>query len=95
MAPLVIGHLVVIILAIQGGLDSAEILSRTRGNLFWGVFYEVFVIAAAIHASIGVRVVAFEWLRIHAKGPLEVLTWSISLLLFVSGSYAVFAVVSP
>ena len=39
MAPLVILHLGVMIVAIQGGLDSAEILSRTRGSLWWGSVY--------------------------------------------------------
>ena len=36
MAPLVLLHLGVIIYAIHGGLDAAEILARTRGSLFWG-----------------------------------------------------------
>ena len=31
MGPLVLGHLAVMIYAIQGGLSSAEILSRTKG----------------------------------------------------------------
>jgi len=32
MAPLVIGHLAVMIYAIQGGLSTAEILGRTQGS---------------------------------------------------------------
>ena len=31
MAPLTIGHLAVMIYAVQGGLNVAEILSRTQG----------------------------------------------------------------
>ena len=95
MAPLVIGHLAVIIFAIQGGLDSAEILSRTRGSLLWGLFYETFVVAVSIHAAIGVRVVAFEWLHITNANRLAMMTWSVGLLLFAMGSYAVFAVIAP
>ena len=34
MAPLVLGHLAVMIYAIQGGLSAAEILGRTQGSLF-------------------------------------------------------------
>ena len=33
MAPFVIGHLAVMIYAIQDGLDAAEILGRTQGSV--------------------------------------------------------------
>ena len=92
MAPLVLGHLAVMIIAIQGGLDSAEILARTQGSVFWGVFYQLFVIAVSIHAATGVRVVAFEWL--DAKGAvLEAITWLVGLALLTMGTFAVSAVV--
>ena len=52
MGPLVLGHLAVMIYAIQGGLSSAEILSRTQGSIFWFVFYGTFVIAVSVHAAI-------------------------------------------
>ena len=55
MAPLVIGHLAVMIYAIQGGLSTAEILGRTQGSLIWFVFYGSFVVAVAIHGAIGLR----------------------------------------
>ena len=61
MAPLVITHLIVIIMAVQGGLSAAEILSRTQGSLMWGAFYGLFVLAAAIHAGIGVQTILREW----------------------------------
>ncbi|MGB2411815.1 MAG: succinate dehydrogenase, partial [Candidatus Puniceispirillaceae bacterium] len=35
MAPLVIGHLAVMIYAVRGGLSAGEILGRTHGSLFW------------------------------------------------------------
>ncbi|MEX2241471.1 MAG: succinate dehydrogenase [Burkholderiales bacterium] len=55
-------HLATIFYAVQGGLTGAEILGRTRGNLGWAAFYTVFVLAAAVHAPIGLRVVLAEWL---------------------------------
>ena len=39
MAPLTIGHLAVMIYAVQGGLNVAEILARTQGSLAWFLFY--------------------------------------------------------
>ena len=61
MAPLVLGHIAVMIYAIQGGLSSAEILGRTQGSLFWLLFYGLFVLAVSIHAAIGIRVIVHEW----------------------------------
>jgi len=51
----VLVHLATIIVAVQGGLSAAEILGRTRGNVAGLVFYTTFVIAAAVHAPIGLR----------------------------------------
>lgn len=93
MAPLVLLHLGVMILAIQGGLDSAEILSRTQGSLFWGGAYGLFVLAVSIHAAIGVRVVLFEWLRIRDT-RLNILSWLLFIVLFLMGARAVYAVVA-
>ena len=61
MAPFVIGHLALMIYAIQGGLSAAEILGRTQGSLLWFLFYGTFVIAVSVHGAIGVRSVAQEW----------------------------------
>ena len=33
MAPLVLGHLAMMIYAIQGGISAAEILGRTQGSI--------------------------------------------------------------
>ena len=65
MAPLVIGHLAVMIYAVQDGLSAAEILARTRGSLGWALFYGTFALAVATHAAIGLRVVAAEWLGVR------------------------------
>ena len=60
LAPLVIAHLALILYAVEGGLSAAEILGRTRGSLGWGLFYGLFVAAAAVHAPIGLRTVIRE-----------------------------------
>lgn len=92
MAPLVLGHLAVMIYAIQGGVSAAEIMSRTRGSLGWGLFYGLFVVSVAIHAAIGVRVVAEEWFKLKGLA-LQTLTLLIGFGLLVLGGRAVFAVV--
>lgn len=61
LAPLVVIHLVVIIVAVRGGLSAEEILGRTQGSLAWGLFYATFVAAAALHAGIGLQTVLREW----------------------------------
>jgi len=56
----VIMHLILIIIAVQGGLSAGEIISRVSGNVAWLMFYSVFVIAVAVHAPIGVRTILNE-----------------------------------
>ena len=68
MVPMIAFHLVMIIYAIGNGLTAGEILARTQGSLIWGMFYSLFVAAAAIHAAIGVRTVLNEWLWMRV-GP--------------------------
>jgi fumarate reductase subunit C len=58
---LVLVHLATMIYAVQNGLTAGEILGRTRGSPGWGVFYGLFVVAAAVHAPIGLRNVIAEW----------------------------------
>ena len=61
LAPLVIVHIAVVFYATRQGLSAADILSRTHGSPAWAAFYGVFVAAAAVHASIGVRNILTEW----------------------------------
>jgi fumarate reductase subunit C len=61
MAPMVLVHLVVIFYATRHGLTAAEILGRVHGSVGWGGFYTLFVLAASIHAGIGIRNVLAEW----------------------------------
>lgn len=63
LAVCVVVHLATIVYAVQGGLTAAEILGRTRGNTAWLAFYSLFVLAASVHAPIGLRAVFIEWLR--------------------------------
>ena len=92
MAPLVIGHIAAMIYAVQGGLDAAEILSRTQGSVLWGSFYGVFVVAVSIHAAIGLRVVVHEHLKLAGRA-LDTFTLVIGLALLALGGRAVIAVV--
>jgi len=92
MAPLVLLHLGVMVYAVQGGLDAAEILSRTRGSLFWGCVYGLLVLTVSVHAAIGLRVIAHEWLRVSGLA-LNWLTVLIGIGLLGLGGRAVYAVV--
>ena len=91
MAPLVLGHLALMIWAVQGGLSAAEILGRTQGSALWFAYYELFVVAAAVHSAIGIRVVAHEWAGLGG-GRLRVLMWGTMLALGLLGTEAVLAV---
>lgn len=91
MAPLVLGHIAVMIYAVQGGLSAAEILGRTQGSVWWMLFYGSFVVAVSIHGSIGLRVVIFETFGLRGKA-LTGLSFGILLVLLVLGLSAVAAV---
>lgn len=92
MAPLVLLHLGVMIYAIQDGLDASEILSRTRGSLFWGSIYGLFVFAVSIHAAIGLRSILREWGHLRGKW-LALISWGVFLALMIAGLRALVALV--
>jgi len=92
MAPLVIGHLAVMIYAVQGGLTGAEILSRTQGSIWWALFYGLFVIAVSLHAAIGVRVVVHEAFGVSDR-PLNLFTGFFAGALLVLGASALAGVI--
>ena len=94
MVPLIAIHIAVIFYATRKGLSAADILGRTRGSIVWGLYYGVFVAAAAVHAAIGIRTVAIEWG--HMRPPAaDFLMWAFGGLLLVLGLRAVAAVVLP
>ena len=92
MVPLVLIHIAVIFYASRNGMTAADILSRTHGSAVWASYYGLFVAAASIHASIGVRNVLTEWspLTDRRAGLFALL---FGLLLAALGARAVFAVV--
>jgi fumarate reductase subunit C len=87
----VVAHLATMIVAVRGGLTAAEILGRTRGNVGWATFYGLFVLAVAIHAPIGLRTVAGEWLQWRGRGA-DACCVAIGVLLLALGWRAVAAV---
>ena len=84
----VIVHLAAIIYAVRHGLTSAAIVARMHASAFWPVFYSVFVVAAAIHAPLGLRAVADEWLGLRGRAADAVLA-ALALVLLGGGLYAV------
>ena len=68
MVPLVLLHIAVILYVSRQGLTAADILSRTHGSVVWASYYGLFVAAASIHASIGVRNVLVEWSPLDSRG---------------------------
>jgi len=86
-------HLGTILYAGHGGLTAADILARTRGNLWFLAFYGAFVVAVAIHAPIGLRNVLREWTAWRGHS-LDLASALFSILLLVLGLRAVFAVYS-
>ena len=84
-------HLVTMIVAVKGGLTAADILGRTRGSATWALFYALFVLAVAVHAPIGLRNVAGEWLQWRGRGA-DACCVAIGVILLALGWRAVLAV---
>ncbi len=91
LAPLVLLHLATIVYAIRGGLSASEILSRTQGSILWAGFYGLFVVAAAIHGTIGLRVILREMTPWRGKS-LNVAAIGFCLVVLFLGFRAVEAV---
>ena len=92
LAPLVIAHLVMILIAVKHGLSAEEILGRTRGNYFWGGFYLLFVITVSVHAPIGLRNILREWTSLQ-PGVINVLCAVLAVAFVLLGLRAVIAVI--
>ncbi len=92
LAPLVVAHLVLIVIASRDGLSAAEILARTQGSAGWAIFYGIFVLAAAVHAPIGLRNVIRETTPWRGRG-LDLAMGLLGLAMLALGARAVFAVV--
>ena len=94
MAPMILVHVAVIFYATRHGLSAADILARTSGSIGWGAFYALFVVAASIHAAIGIRNVLAEWSPLDDRGA-GVAAVVFGLALFGLGMRAVAAVTLP
>ncbi len=92
LAPLVLVHLGLILYAVRDGLTASEILARTQGSLGWALFYGAFVLAAAVHAPIGLRNILREWTSV-APRIAEGIALVFAILLAGLGLRAVVAVV--
>lgn len=93
MVPLVLGHLALIIYAVQGGLSAAEILGRTQGSAFWALYYGLFVLAVSVHAAIGLRAIVGEMTPLRGRA-LDIAVSAFGLGLAYLGASAVVAVVA-
>ena len=91
MAPLVLGHIGVMIYAVQCGLSAAEILARTQGSVFWFSFYGLFVLAVSVNAAIGLRTILNEVTGLSGR-LLMFFTWGAALGLCGLGMRAILAV---
>jgi fumarate reductase subunit C len=86
-------HLATMIWVVHGGLRAVDVIGRLHGNIVWGVFYAVFVIAAAVHVPVGLRRIADEWLNWHG-------TWAarasmlVGIALALAGLRAVYALIA-
>ena len=92
LAPLVLAHLLLILYAVRQGLSADAILGRTQGSLGWAAFYGAFVVAAAVHAPIGLRNVLAEWTPL----PRHLIDWAMvafGVVLLAMGARAVVAVI--
>ncbi|MGE0311216.1 MAG: succinate dehydrogenase [Lautropia sp.] len=94
LAACVCVHLATMVYAVRGGLSAAEILARTKGNVLFGGFYLVFVIAVAVHAPLGLERIAQEWLGWSSRAS-RGLALGFGALVLVLGLRAVWAVFSP
>jgi fumarate reductase subunit C len=92
MVPLIVLHIAVIFYATRKGLSAADILSRTRGSIGWGLAYGLFVLAASVHAAIGLRAVAVEWAHATPRAA-DAIMWGAGIGLLLLGLRAVAAVV--
>jgi fumarate reductase subunit C len=92
MAVLVPIHIAVIFYATRQQLTAADILSRTHESALWASYYGLFVAAASIHASIGVRNILTEWSPLDDRGA----GWCsvfLGIVLALLGFHAVVALV--
>lgn len=92
LAPLVLAHLVVIVMAVHQGLSAQAVLARVHHSVGFGAFYTLFVLACAAHVPVGVARIAEEWLDWRER-PALALGAALALLLLAGGLRAVWGLV--
>ena len=88
LAVFVVVHLATIIHAEREGLSAAAIVARLHANPFWPAFYTLFVVAVSVHAPLGLRAIADEWLGLRGRRTDAFLS-VLALALLAGGLYAV------
>ncbi|HJU23551.1 MAG TPA: succinate dehydrogenase [Casimicrobiaceae bacterium] len=84
----VLVHLATIIYAMRHGLTAQTIVARMHASLVWPAFYALFVLACAVHAPLGLRAIADEWLAFRGRAA-DVVLALFALVLLGGGLYAV------
>jgi fumarate reductase subunit C len=84
-------HLATVIAAVRGGLSAADLLGRTRGSVGWAAFYGLFVLAVSIHAPLGLRTIAAEWLGWRGRAA-DGSCALVGIALLLCGAFAIVAV---
>lgn len=92
LAPLVLAHLALVVMAVHQGLSAQAIFGRLHHSVGFGGFYVLFVLACAAHVPVGVARIAEEWLGWRAPRAL-LLGGAFALLVLVGGLRAVWGVV--
>ena len=88
LAVCVVVHLASIVYAVRSGLSAEAIVSRMHANPAWPAFYATFVVAVAIHAPLGLRAIADEWLGLRGF-VFDAVLALFALVLLGGGLYAV------
>jgi fumarate reductase subunit C len=88
LAVCVVVHLASIVYATRSGLSAEAIVARMHANPAWPAFYAIFVVAVAIHAPLGLRAIADEWLSLRGL-VLDVVLALFALVLLGGGLYAI------
>lgn len=88
LAVCVVVHLVSIVYAVRSGLSAEAIVARMHANPVWPAFYAIFVVAVAIHAPLGLRAIADEWLGLRGF-VFDAVLAVFALVLLSGGLYAV------
>jgi fumarate reductase subunit C len=88
LALCVVVHLATIIYAVRHALSAQAIVARMHASMFWPAFYALFVVAVTVHAPLGLRAVADEWLGVRGPATDAVLAL-LALVLLSGGLYAV------